>query len=161
MPVGIPALAAITHCVGQVLESRYPQVMFQALAIKSDLRMAAQGRISRWSAFIDQRNDLALVEKYRRRLKIRRARSVQLPGNLSCGNQQNVVALWLALGRKVLIVDGQTRSIHGGVKIGVHNLQFEMANTGIAVIDISLELPAILAISDRTVTKHEGRVWFS
>ena len=40
----------------------------------------------------------------------------------------------------------------------MHNLLFEMANAGIAVIAISSELPEILAISDRIVTMREGRV---
>jgi inositol transport system ATP-binding protein len=83
----------------------------------------------------------------------------QLVGNLSGGNQQKVVlARWLALGPKVLIVDEPTRGIDVGAKVEVHNLLFEMANAGIAVIAISSELPEILAISDRIVTMREGRV---
>ena len=35
---------------------------------------------------------------------------------------------------------------------------FEMAQTGIAVIAISSELPEILAVSDRIITMREGRV---
>jgi inositol transport system ATP-binding protein len=40
----------------------------------------------------------------------------------------------------------------------VHNLLYEMASSGIAVIAISSELPEVLAISDRIVTMREGRV---
>ena len=83
----------------------------------------------------------------------------QLVGNLSGGNQQKVVlARWLALGPKVLIVDEPTRGIDVGAKVEVHNLLFEMANAGIAVIAISSELPEVLAIADRIVTMREGRV---
>ena len=83
----------------------------------------------------------------------------QLVGNLSGGNQQKVVlARWLALGPRVLIVDEPTRGIDVGAKVEVHNLLFEMANAGIAVIAISSELPEILAISDRIVTMREGVV---
>jgi len=64
----------------------------------------------------------------------------------------------LALGPRVLIVDEPTRGIDVGAKVEVHNLLFEMANAGIAVIAISSELPEILAISDRIVTMREGRV---
>lgn len=45
-----------------------------------------------------------------------------------------------------------------GAKVEVHNLLFEMAQTGIAVIAISSELPEILAVSDRIITMREGRV---
>ena len=83
----------------------------------------------------------------------------QLVVNLSGGNQQKVVlARWLALRPKVLIVDEPTRGIDVGAKVEVHNLLFEMARSGIAVIAISSELPEVLAISDRIVTMREGRV---
>jgi inositol transport system ATP-binding protein len=58
----------------------------------------------------------------------------------------------------VLIVDEPTRGIDVGAKVEVHNLLFELANTGIAIIAISSELPEILAISDRIVAMREGRV---
>ena len=151
--------AAIAHGIGLVPEDRKQQALFLALAIKSNLSMAAHDRISRWGAFIDGRKELDLVEEYRSRLNIRMAGPEQKVGNLSGGNQQKVVlARWLALGPKVLIVDEPTRGIDVGAKVEVHNLLFEMANAGIAVIAISSELPEILAISDRIVTMREGRV---
>jgi inositol transport system ATP-binding protein len=83
----------------------------------------------------------------------------QQAGLLSGGNQQKVVlARWLALRPKILIVDEPTRGIDIGSKVEVHNLLIEMAKSGIAVIVISSELPEILAVSDRIVTMREGRV---
>src|SRR6185436_6998434 len=100
----------------------------------------------------------AMVEEYRRALNIRMAGPEQLVANLSGGNQQKVVlARWLALRPRVLIVDEPTRGIDVGAKVEVHNLLFEMARSGIAIIAISSELPEILAISDRIVTMREGR----
>ena len=101
----------------------------------------------------------ALVEEYRKLLNIRMASGDQLVGNLSGGNQQKVVlARWLALRPKVLIVDEPTRGIDVGAKVEVHNLLFEMAAAGIAVIVISSELPEILALANRIVTMREGRM---
>ncbi len=86
-------------------------------------------------------------------------RADQLVGNLSGGNQQKVVlARWLALRPKVLIVDEPTRGIDVGAKVEVHNLLFQMAEAGIAIIVISSELPEVLALADRIVTMREGRV---
>ena len=83
----------------------------------------------------------------------------QAVGNLSGGNQQKVVlARWLALRPKILIVDEPTRGIDIGSKVEVHNLLIEMAKSGIAVMVISSELPEILACRDRIVTMREGRV---
>ena len=100
-----------------------------------------------------------MVEEYRKALNIRMASPEQLIASLSGGNQQKVtLARWLALRPKVLIVDEPTRGIDVGAKVEVHNLLFDMAQTGIAVIAISSELPEVLAISDRIVTMREGRV---
>ncbi len=78
--------------------------------------------------FIDASKEDRLVEKYRKLLNIRMPRPDQLVGNLSGGNQQKVVlARWLALRPKVLIVDEPTRGIDVGAKVEVHKLLFEMA----------------------------------
>ena len=69
-----------------------------------------------------------------------------------------MLARWLALRPKVLIVDEPTRGIDVGAKVEVHNLLFQMAASGIAIIVISSELPEVLALSDRIVMMREGRV---
>ncbi len=121
--------------------------------------MAAHERILSGGIFIDEAAERRMVEEYRKALNIRMASPDQIIANLSGGNQQKVVlARWLALQPKVLIVDEPTRGIDIGAKVEVHNLLFEMARTGIAIIAISSELPEVLAISDRIVTMREGRV---
>jgi inositol transport system ATP-binding protein len=150
---------AIRHGIGLVPEDRKQQALFLALAIKTNLSIAVLHRISGSFAFLSGEKERRLVEEYRKKLNIRMASADQLVGNLSGGNQQKVVlARWLALGPKVLIVDEPTRGIDVGAKVEVHNLLFEMANAGIAVVVISSELPEILAVSDRIVTMREGIV---
>ena len=140
-------------------EDRKQQALFLALAIRTNLSIAAHDRISALGVFISGSKEDALVEEYRKLLNIRMASPDQLVGNLSGGNQQKVVlARWLALRPKVLIVDEPTRGIDVGAKVEVHNLLFEMAAPGIAVIVISSELPEVLALADRIVTMREGRV---
>lgn len=150
---------AIRHGIGLVPEDRKQQALFLSLAIRMNLSMAALDRVSKWAVFVDEAKESAMVERYRKALSIRMASPEQIVANLSGGNQQKVVlARWLALEPKVLIVDEPTRGIDIGAKVDVHNLLFEMARSGIAVIAISSELPEVLAISDRIVTMREGRV---
>jgi inositol transport system ATP-binding protein len=79
--------------------------------------------------------------------------------NLSGGNQQKVIiARWMALKPKVLIVDEPTRGIDIAAKAEVHLLLDQMAQQGIAVIMISSELPEILGMSDRIITMCAGRI---
>jgi len=151
--------AAIRHGIGLVPEDRKQQALFLSLAIRMNLSMASLDRVSKWGVFVDEAKETAMVEQYRKALSIRMASPEQIVANLSGGNQQKVVlARWLALQPKVLIVDEPTRGIDIGAKVDVHNLLFEMARSGIAVIAISSELPEVLAISDRIVTMREGRV---
>jgi inositol transport system ATP-binding protein len=149
---------AMLHGIGLVPEDRKKQALFLRLAIRTNITIAAHDQISRgW--FIDEGRENALVDEFRRLLSIRMASADQLAGLLSGGNQQKVVlARWLALRPKILIVDEPTRGIDIGSKVEVHNLLIEMAKSGIAVIVISSELPEILAVSDRIVTMREGRV---
>jgi inositol transport system ATP-binding protein len=142
-----------------VPEDRKQQALFLALAIRTNMSIAAHDRISSFNVFISGKKELALVEEYRKLLNIRMYSGDQLAGNLSGGNQQKVVlARWLALRPKVLIVDEPTRGIDVGAKVEVHNLLFQMAASGIAIIVISSELTEVLALADRIVTMREGRV---
>jgi inositol transport system ATP-binding protein len=149
---------AMSHGIGLVPEDRKKQALFLGLAIRTNVTIAAQDDVSRgW--FIDERREEALVSEFRKLLSIRMASPDQAVGQLSGGNQQKVVlARWLALRPKILIVVEPTRGIDIGSKVEVHNLLIEMAKQGIAVIVISSELPEILAVSDRIVTMREGRV---
>jgi len=150
---------AIKNGIGLVPEDRKQQALFLALAVKMNVSMASLDRLRRWEFFVDESAEEKLVDEFRRALNIRMSGSEQLVANLSGGNQQKVVlARWLALRPRVLIVDEPTRGIDIGAKVEVHNLLFEMARSGIAVIAISSELPEVLAISDRIVAMREGRV---
>jgi inositol transport system ATP-binding protein len=150
---------AIARGIGLVPEDRKLQALFLALSIRANLSIAMQDHISRLGVFVDQKKENALVEEYRTLLRIRMAGPAQIVGELSGGNQQKVVlARWLALRPKVLIIDEPTRGIDVGAKVEVHNLLFQMADSGIAIVAISSELPEVLAISDRIMTMREGRV---
>ena len=150
---------AIRAGIGLVPEDRKQQALFLELAVRTNLSIAALDRVSNLHVFISARKEDALVEEYRRRLNIRMASANQPVGTLSGGNQQKIVlARWLALRPKVLIVDEPTRGIDVGAKVEVHNLLFQMAASGIAIVVISSELPEILALSDRVLLMRQGRV---
>ncbi|WP_436500035.1 sugar ABC transporter ATP-binding protein [Actinokineospora sp. HUAS TT18] len=78
---------------------------------------------------------------------------------LSGGNQQKVVlAKWLAVAPRVLIVDEPTRGIDVGAKQTVHRLLRELAGNGVAILMISSELPELIGMSDRILVMHEGAI---
>jgi len=58
----------------------------------------------------------------------------------------------------VLILDEPTRGIDIGTKAEVHRIISHLATQGMAIILISSELLEVLAMSDRVLVMHEGRL---
>jgi rhamnose transport system ATP-binding protein len=98
-------------------------------------------------------------DEYTRQFNVRMTGVDQLVGALSGGNQQKVVlAKWLASKPRVLILDEPTRGIDIGAKVEVHRIIGELAASGLGIILISSDLPEVLAMSDRILVLHEGRL---
>ncbi len=78
---------------------------------------------------------------------------------LSGGNQQKVVVgRWLMRDVPILILDDPTAGIDVGAKDELYHLIGDMTSNGTAVIMTSSELPELLALSDRMLVLHEGRL---
>ena len=78
---------------------------------------------------------------------------------LSGGNQQKLlVARWLAIGPKVMILDEPTRGVDVGAKAEIYRIIGDLAAKGVAIIFISSELPELVGMSDRVLIMREGRI---
>jgi rhamnose transport system ATP-binding protein len=100
-----------------------------------------------------------VADEYTKQFDVRMTGVDQLAGALSGGNQQKVVlAKWLASKPRVLILDEPTRGIDIGAKVEVHRIISELAASGLGIIMISSDLPEVLAMSDRILVLHEGRI---
>ena len=76
---------------------------------------------------------------------------------LSGGNQQKVVlAKWLAMRPKVLLLDEPTRGIDVGAKQEIYGLIEALARQGMAILFVSSELEEVMGLSDRILVMHEG-----
>jgi len=69
-----------------------------------------------------------------------------------------VLSKWLEARPRILILDEPTRGIDIGAKVEVHRLIADLAASGLAIILISSDLPEVLAMSDRILVLHEGRI---
>jgi ribose transport system ATP-binding protein len=80
-------------------------------------------------------------------------------GALSGGNQQKaLIARLLETKPKVIIFDEPTRGVDVGAKSEIYRIIDELAQTGIAIVVISSDLPEILGIADRVLVMREGRI---
>jgi len=79
--------------------------------------------------------------------------------SLSGGNQQKtVLARWLAMRPKLLILDEPTHGVDVGSKTEIYAIIRALAGEGVAILLISSELPEVLELSDRIIVMREGRV---
>jgi ribose transport system ATP-binding protein len=150
--------AAIDLGLGYVPEDRKEQGLFLNLALRSNITMSHLDQLSRLG-FLDFAGMDQVARTYVDRLDIRASGIMQRVRNLSGGNQQKVViARWLTLEPKVLILDEPTRGIDVGAKAEIHALMGELARDGVGILMISSELPEVLGVSDRILVMREGRI---
>jgi ABC-type sugar transport system ATPase subunit len=149
---------AIRHGLGMVPEDRKKLALFLSKPVRWNISMAELPRISPWG-WISSRRENELARDFVERLRIRVPHIETVARNLSGGNQQKtVLARWLATRPKLLILDEPTHGVDVGAKAEIYEMMRDLARQGIGIILISSELPEILAMSDRIVVMHEGRV---
>jgi ribose transport system ATP-binding protein len=101
----------------------------------------------------------ALASRMTKALDVRMRDIEQLVENLSGGNQQKVVlAKWLAMNPRVLVLDEPTRGIDVVAKEEIYRLIEKLAAEGVAMLVISSEMQEVLGIADRIVVMHEGAI---
>lgn len=109
--------------------------------------------------FIDRKYELQIAEKYIRELTIRTPSVKQKVGYLSGGNQQKIViAKWLSINPKIIILDEPTRGIDVGAKAEIYRIIDDLRKQGVSIIMISSELPEIINMSDRVVVMSHGKI---
>ncbi|MEO1615197.1 MAG: sugar ABC transporter ATP-binding protein [Planctomycetota bacterium] len=93
------------------------------------------------------------------RLRIKTPSESQVVRYLSGGNQQKVViAKWLLMNPKVLLLDEPTRGIDIGAKEEIYRLMESLAAQGMAILFVSSELEEVIGLSDRVLVMHEGEI---
>jgi len=78
---------------------------------------------------------------------------------LSGGNQQKVAfSKWLQISPEVMLLDEPTRGVDVGAKHDIYNLIDQLTKKGIAILLITSEMPELLALSDRIIVMHRGKI---
>ena len=150
--------AAIRAGLGFVPENRKEQGLFLVMAVRENVAAAGLSRLSRWG-FIRPAAERRMVGTLVEELRIRAPSQEQPVQDLSGGNQQKVVlARWLALRPRVLIMDEPTRGIDVGAKTEVYRLMGTLARQGVGILMVSSELPEVLGMSDRVLVVRDGTI---
>ena len=151
------AIDAIKADLGFVTEDRKETglVLCRDIGDNSNYVFWQKGR----GFFKPARASAANTKKMIDRLAIRCSSSRQLVSNLSGGNQQKVaLAKWLVSGAKILVLDEPTRGVDVGARQELYRIIKELAAEGVAIVIVSSDLPEILAICERVIVMHEGKI---
>jgi ribose transport system ATP-binding protein len=144
--------------IGFVPEDRKQQGLFLGLAMRVNATVIALSSLTRFG-FVSSSLEHTLTDESIASLQIKTSGHEQIVRDLSGGNQQKVVlAKWLAVRPKILILDDPTRGIDVGAKVAIHSLMGEFAKEGIGIILISSELPEVLGMSDRILVMDSGMI---
>ncbi|HEL0582235.1 TPA: sugar ABC transporter ATP-binding protein [Streptococcus equi subsp. zooepidemicus] len=149
---------AIRAGIGFLTEDRKEEGLILDLSIKDNMTLPSHKDFSK-NGFFDDKISRDFVQKMIDRLRIKSGRPEMVVGNLSGGNQQKVVlAKWIGIAPKVLILDEPTRGVDVGAKREIYQLMNELAERGVPILLVSSDLPEVLGVSDRIVVMHEGRI---
>lgn len=156
VPIASPA-DAIAAGIGYLSEDRKADGIFADMSLTENTVVAGLAKFGSW--WLDHASQRQATEQTFQRLRVVCDRVEQPIVQLSGGNQQKcLLARWLLLNPRVLIVDEPTRGVDVGAKAEVHALLRELAAQGTAVLVISSDLPEVLAVSDRILVMRQGRL---
>ncbi len=151
-------LDSIRAGIGLVPESRKEQGLFLQLAVQENIAMNALPSLAS-GGLIDRQRVRETAQEQVDALNIHLSSLNQKVLNLSGGNQQKVVlAKWLTIKPKVLLLDEPTRGVDVGAKAEIYQIMSRLAHSGVAILMISSELPEILGMSDRILVMREGEL---
>ncbi|MCT2590302.1 sugar ABC transporter ATP-binding protein [Streptomyces sp. N2-109] len=148
--------SAIRAGISLLPEDRKAEGVVPGLSVRENIVLAALPRLSRAGIVSRGRQD-RIVEIFMKRLRIKASSPEQKVGELSGGNQQKVLlARWLCLEPKVLLLDEPTRGIDVGAKAEVQALIDELAQQGLAVLLISSDIEELIEGADRILVLRSG-----
>ena len=150
---------AIAAGIALVPEDRKQQGLILEWSIRHNIGLTGleQNQLAggRLNARREQEDTTAMTHE----MKIKSSSDRQLSKHLSGGNQQKVVlAKWLTMRPRVLLLDEPTRGVDIGAKQEIYRLMEQLAGQGVAILFVSSELEEVINLSDRVLVMHEGRI---
>ncbi len=147
--------AAIAAGFGFAPEDRKTDGIVADLSVRENIALALQARQG-WARPIPRAEQLRLADRYIESLDIRTSDAEKAVGDLSGGNQQKVVlARWLAMNPRFLILDEPTRGIDVGAHAEILRLIHALTEEGMSLLVISSELDELIAVSDRVIVVRD------
>lgn len=149
---------AIKNDILMATESRKDDGLILCRSVEENILLPSTYRRSR-GGILNTANERELAENAAKQLCVKMSSTSSLANFLSGGNQQKVIlAKWLMMNPKVLILDEPTRGIDVGAKWEIYNLIINLAEKGVGVIFVSSEMEEVINLSDRVIVMCDGQI---
>ena len=152
------ATDAIMEGIGYLPENRKEQGLFLEMSVAENI-LSVKANNDHKVIFVDHKKNKSITKEFIDKLEIRTPSTQTKVINLSGGNQQKIVlAKWLTLNPRILIVDEPTAGIDVGAKSEIYRFLNELTTPGTSIILISSDLQELLGICDRILVFCNGRI---
>jgi ribose transport system ATP-binding protein len=130
--------------------------------IIKDMTILENGSIVTWPllskfGFINRKLQNQEFDAQVKSLQIKMENKTDLITSLSGGNQQKVIlAKWLSIHPKLLILDNPTQGVDVGAKEEIYDIILNLADEGVAIVVLSSEAQEVIRVCDRTLVMYHG-----
>lgn len=146
---------AVAAGFGFCPEDRKADGIFGDLSVRENIIIALQAKLG-WFRALNRDEQIEVAGRYAEALDIRAADHDMPVKLLSGGNQQKVIlARWMAIDPRFLILDEPTRGIDVGAHAEIVRTINRLREEGLALLVISSELDEVVAYSNRVVVMRE------
>ena len=150
---------AVNNGIGMVTEDRLRMGAIHRLSVLANTTIAYFDKICNKMGFYRPKKEKNCFLGVANKVSIKYSSPKEPISQLSGGNQQKVIlSRWLLNEPRILILDEPTRGIDVGSKSEIHRLISMLAQSGIAIILVSSELPEIMGMCDRIEVVRAGRI---
>jgi len=149
---------SIADGMGFITNDRKNTGLILPMSLTHNVTMASLSHFCR-SGFLQKQKENTAAGKMKKNLAIKAASLDMAVHGLSGGNQQKVVlAKWMQISPRILLMDEPTRGVDIGAKWEIYKLLEDLISQGVSIILITSELTELLTLSDRIVVMHRGSV---
>lgn len=155
------ALSSPAKAIGEGIafcsEDRKSEGIVPSLSVRENIILAMQAGRG-FVRLLPRRKQEELAAHYIQALRIKTPSPETPIQNLSGGNQQKVLlARWLCLQPKLIILDEPTRGIDVGAKAEIEKLVDSLRREGMAILFISSELEEVVRASQRVLVLRDRK----
>ena len=149
---------AVACGIAYVAEDRKHQSVFADMTLTENI-LAAKYAGAGFAKNITEEASVAIANSFKEKLRISTPSLKKKIKELSGGNQQKtILARWLGIEPKLLIVDEPTQGVDVGAKFEIYELLHNLARQGTAILLVSSELPEVITLANRIVVICQGIV---